>query len=152
MAAGLSDAAAKDAVEKQIDTWQKTAQRYEFGSEVPGRPQGAGGESAKDAEAERELSTAKYHHYELASAAFQVGIVLASAAVITGMVALVWFGGLLGVVGPRSWRSGYSRRTRCRLSRVVNTVILRCERSEPRRMWLERRGRRLRGPLRGRLG
>jgi hypothetical protein len=42
---------------------------------------------------------AKYHHYELASAAFQVGIVLASAAVITGMVELVWFGGVLGIIG-----------------------------------------------------
>ncbi len=42
---------------------------------------------------------AKYHHYELASAAFQVGIVLASAAVITGMVALAWFAGALGAVG-----------------------------------------------------
>ena len=42
---------------------------------------------------------AKYHHYELASAAFQVGIVLASAAVITGIMALAWFSGLLGVVG-----------------------------------------------------
>ena len=42
---------------------------------------------------------AKYHHYELASAAFQVGIVLASAAVITGTLALAWFGGALGAVG-----------------------------------------------------
>ena len=38
-------------------------------------------QKAKDAEEERDLSTAKYHHYELASAAFQIGIVLASAAV-----------------------------------------------------------------------
>jgi predicted MFS family arabinose efflux permease len=42
---------------------------------------------------------AKYHHYELASAAFQIGIVLASAAVITGMVLLAWCAGALGVVG-----------------------------------------------------
>ncbi|MGA9948647.1 MAG: DUF4337 family protein, partial [Xanthobacteraceae bacterium] len=54
---------------------------------------------AKRAEEERDLSTAKYHHYELSSAAFQVGIVLASAAVITGMVGLAWLAGLLGVVG-----------------------------------------------------
>ena len=47
----------------------------------------------------RHLSLAKYHHHELASAAFQVGIVLASAAVITGMVALVWLAGLIGIVG-----------------------------------------------------
>ena len=33
---------------------------------------------------------ARYHNYEFASAAFQIGIVLASAAVITGMVALAY--------------------------------------------------------------
>ena len=43
---------------------------------------------------------AKYHHYELASAAFQIGIVLASATVITGMVALAWCAGALGMRWP----------------------------------------------------
>ena len=41
----------------------------------------------------------RYHNYEFASAAFQIGIVLASAEVITGMVALAWLSGLLGVLG-----------------------------------------------------
>ncbi len=54
----------------------KTAERYEFRPESRRRPQGAG-ERAKEAEAERDLSLAQYHHYELASAAFQIGIVLA---------------------------------------------------------------------------
>ena len=57
------------------------------------------GERAKEEEEERDLSLAKYHHYELASAAFQIGIVLASAAVITGMIGLAWFAGVLGAVG-----------------------------------------------------
>jgi hypothetical protein len=35
----------------------------------------------------------------MASAAFQIGIVLASASVITGMLALVWGAGALGVIG-----------------------------------------------------
>jgi len=35
----------------------------------------------------------------LSSAAFQIGIVLASAAVITGMIGLAWFAGALGIVG-----------------------------------------------------
>ncbi|MDO9060630.1 MAG: DUF4337 family protein, partial [Bradyrhizobium sp.] len=39
------------------------------------------------------------HHYELASAAFQIGIVLASATIITGMIALAWVAGLLAVTG-----------------------------------------------------
>ena len=42
---------------------------------------------------------ARYHHYELASAAFQIGIVLASATVITGIIALAWFAGALGLAG-----------------------------------------------------
>ena len=42
---------------------------------------------------------AKYHHYEFASAAFQIGIVLASATVITGMVVLSYLAGGLGVLG-----------------------------------------------------
>ncbi len=42
---------------------------------------------------------ARYHHYELSSAAFQVGIVLASATVITGMMALAWLAGGLGIIG-----------------------------------------------------
>jgi hypothetical protein len=41
----------------------------------------------------------RYHNYELGSAAYQIGIVLASASVITGMIALVYGAGALGVVG-----------------------------------------------------
>ena len=43
----------------------------------------------------------KYHNFEFASAAFQIGIVLASAAVITGIVTLAYAAigvGLIGVV------------------------------------------------------
>ena len=56
-------------------------------------------ERAKHAEEERDLSEAKYHHFELASAAFQIGIVLASATIITGMIALAWISGLLALAG-----------------------------------------------------
>ena len=96
--AGATDQAAKDAMQKQIDAWKKTAVRYDSEpSTNEGRKELA--ERAKAAEEERDLSMAKYHHYELSSAAFQIGIVLASAAVITGMVLLAWFAGLLGLVG-----------------------------------------------------
>ena len=37
--------------------------------------------------------------YEFASALFQIGIVLASSQVITGMVFLGWISGLLGFAG-----------------------------------------------------
>jgi hypothetical protein len=98
LGAGLTDPAAKEAIAKQIESWHKTAERYESDPQAGnGRKQLE--EKAKDAEEERDLSLAKYHHYELSSAAFQVGIVLASAAVITGMVALVWLAGVFGVAG-----------------------------------------------------
>jgi len=97
-AEAASDAAAKASMQKQIDAWKKTAARYDSEpSTGEGRKELA--ERAKEAEERRDLALAKYHHYELASAAFQVGIVLASAAVITGIVALAWFGGALGIVG-----------------------------------------------------
>jgi hypothetical protein len=98
LAAGLSDPAAKAAVEKQIETWRKTAERYESDPKNGnGRKELA--ERAKEEEEKRNLSLARYHHYELASAAFQIGIVLASAAVITEMVALAWLAGLIGACG-----------------------------------------------------
>jgi len=98
LAAGLTDPAAKAAIDKQIETWRQTAARYESDPKTgEGRKELA--ERAKEEEHGRDLAMAKYHHYELASAAFQIGIVLASAAVITGMVALAFFAGLLGILG-----------------------------------------------------
>jgi hypothetical protein len=98
LAAGLSDPAAKAAVDKQVETWRKTAERYESDPKNGnGRKELA--ERAKEEEQKRDLSLARYHHYELASAAFQIGIVLASAAVITEIVSLAWLAGLLGAGG-----------------------------------------------------
>ena len=93
-----SDDATKAAVQKQIEDWQKTAARYRSEPETgEGTEQLA--DKAKHAEEERDLATAKYHHFELASAAFQIGIVLASATIITGMLALAWVSGLLTLAG-----------------------------------------------------
>ena len=98
---GLSaagDDAARAAAQKQIDDWQKTAMRYRSEPETgEGTEQLA--ERAKHAEEERDLATAKYHHFELGSAAFQIAIVLASATIITGIVALAWISGLLMLAG-----------------------------------------------------
>ena len=94
----LGDDAAKAALQKQIEEWQKTAARYRSEPET-----GEGSEElskrAKHAEEERDLAMARYHHYEIASAAFQIGIVLASATIITGMIALAWISGLLALTG-----------------------------------------------------
>ncbi|MBR0796516.1 DUF4337 domain-containing protein [Bradyrhizobium jicamae] len=96
--AGAADDATKAALQKQIDEWQKTATRYRSEPETgEGTEQLA--ERAKHAEHERDESTAKYHHFELASAAFQIAIVLASATIITGIAALAWISGLLTLAG-----------------------------------------------------
>jgi hypothetical protein len=93
-----ADDAQKAAIAKQIDDWQKTAARYRSEPET-----GEGSEQlaarAKHAEEVRDTSLAKYHHFEVASAAFQIGIVLASAAIITGMMILAWGSLGLAVIG-----------------------------------------------------
>ncbi len=94
----MGDDAAKAALQKQIDDWQKTAARYRSEPETgEGSEQLA--ERAKHAEHDRDLAMARYHHYEVASAAFQIGIVLASATIITGMIVLAWLSGALAVTG-----------------------------------------------------
>jgi hypothetical protein len=94
----IADATQKAAAMKQIDDWQKTAARYRSEPETnEGSEQLA--ERAKHAEEERDTAAAKYHNFELASAAFQIGIVLASATIITGIVALAWGSGLLTLAG-----------------------------------------------------
>ena len=86
------------AATKQIENWQKTAARYRSEPEVKeGTVELA--ERAKEVEKKRDTALAKYHHYELASAAFQIGIVLASATVITGIIALTWLALGLGGLG-----------------------------------------------------
>ncbi len=93
-----TDAETKARLMKTIDAWKATAARYEDEpSTLEGRKQLA--ERAQEAEHKRERALARYHQFEIASAAFQIGIVLASAEVITAMAALGWLSGLLGVIG-----------------------------------------------------
>ena len=104
-AEAAADPGTKATMQKQIDAWKKTAARYDSEpSTREGRKELA--QRAKEEEEKRDLAMAKYHHYELGSAAFQVGIVLSSAAVITGTVALAWLGGALGVDGGVDLRGG----------------------------------------------
>jgi hypothetical protein len=94
----FTDAAAKSAMQKQIDTWKKTIDRYETDPESKeGRKELT--TRARETEQRRDLNFAKYENYEFASAAFQIGIVLASASVITGMLALVYGAIGLGAIG-----------------------------------------------------
>lgn len=103
--------AAKTAITKRLDELDKIIARYN--SEPMARPvrkeanlNPPYGEGRRElmalalaSEAKRDIALERYHHYEVASAAFQIGIVLASATVITGMVALSYLAGLLGLIG-----------------------------------------------------
>jgi hypothetical protein len=97
-----ADEARKTAITKQLDDWTKTAARYRS------EPEAAGGKGegtielarrAVEEQVKRDTALARYHHYEVASAAFQIGIVLASSTVITGMVVLSYLAAGLGLLG-----------------------------------------------------
>jgi len=105
-AALTSETPAREPIAKQVAEWQKTAARYRSEPETrEGTTELA--ERAKEAEHERDTQLARYHNYELASAAFQIGIVLCSAAVITGAIALVWLAGLTGLIGLALMTMGF---------------------------------------------
>src|SRR5712672_922090 len=94
----LEASGASEGQKKQIAKWKDTAQRYQSEPETnEGRDQLAA--RAKEAEKKRDRSMAAYHHYEVASAAVQIAIVLASASIITSMPLLVWLAGALGALG-----------------------------------------------------
>jgi hypothetical protein len=94
----VNDPAVKAAREKLIEGWQKTVERYESDPQKhDGRKELE--ERAHEAETTRDASLTQYHHYEFASAALQIGIVLASASIITSTMLLAWLGMGLGLVG-----------------------------------------------------
>lgn len=94
----VAPAEQKAAMTKRIEDWRKTAARYESEPETnEGRKELAA--RAKQAEKNRDRSLAAYHHFETASAVLQIAIVLASAEVITGVIALVWGAAGLGAIG-----------------------------------------------------
>src|SRR5712691_5925710 len=100
--ATTSDEARKAALAKQIDEWTKTAARNRSEPEA-GNGKGEGtielARRAKEKEQERDVALNKYHYFEFASAALQIGIVLASAAIITSMMLLAWIAGGTGMLG-----------------------------------------------------
>lgn len=97
-AAAASNDEVRAAMAKQIETWRKTVARYESDpAEKDGRKELRA--LAEKYEHERDTALARYHHFEVASAAFQIGIVLASATVITGMIVLTYLSIGLAVAG-----------------------------------------------------
>src|SRR6476469_9866612 len=100
----------KAALAKQIDDWSKTAARYQSEPEAGGG-KGEGtrelSRRALEMEKARDLQLNKYHNFEFASAAFQIGIVLCSAAVITGIVALAYGALAVGLIGVLFMTTGF---------------------------------------------
>jgi hypothetical protein len=96
--AARPDEAFKTAMTKQVEAWRATVARYESDpKEKDGRKELRA--QAEQYERDRDKYLARYHNYEFASAIYQIGIVLASAAVITGMVALVYGAVGVGMIG-----------------------------------------------------
>src|SRR5271165_4533895 len=96
---GLADPKAQEAVEKQIADFKATVVRFDKDPKKPEDSLDAIQERAKAATEARELANHKLQHYELGSGLSQIAIVLASAAIITGISALIWFAVGLGVIG-----------------------------------------------------
>lgn len=95
---GVSPAEQREAMRKRIADWNASIARYDSEpSTQEGRKELAA--RAKSAESRRDRSLAAYHNYEIASAALQIAIVLASAEIITGVTLLLWLSGGLGLIG-----------------------------------------------------
>jgi hypothetical protein len=94
----LTDPAVKAAVTKKIEDWEKRIKRWESD---PERREGMKELMAKaqGLEKKRDHQLEQYHNFEIASAALQIAIVLASASIITSIVGLAWLSGGVGVLG-----------------------------------------------------
>jgi Domain of unknown function (DUF4337) len=95
---GLTDDAKKAAMQGQIAKWKQLAVRLESEPDTrEGRKELMG--RAIEAEKKRDANNIKHEGFEVASAILQVGIVVASAMIITGVASLVYLAGFLGLAG-----------------------------------------------------
>ncbi len=92
----ITDPAQREVMQKRVSDWKRTADRYETEPETgEGRRELMA--RAKVAEDKRDTYKARNEIFELSSAILQIAIVLCSAMIITGISALVWTAGGLGV-------------------------------------------------------
>ena len=85
-------------LKNQVDTWRKTAQRYESEPETnEGRKELAARAKAKEESRDKALSA--YHMFEYGSAALQLAIVLAGASALTTVAWLMFMSIGLGTLG-----------------------------------------------------
>lgn len=93
--ADVTDAAKRERIQKRLDGWKATIARYDSEPETnEGRKELVA--RAKKAEADRDDYKARNENFEIASGLLQIGIVIASASIITGVGALAFVGGGLG--------------------------------------------------------
>ena len=97
--AALTDPKAQEAFEKQIGDLKASVARFEKDPKNPEDSLEALQERGNAALEVRELANRRLEHYELGSGLAQIAIVLASAAIITGITLLVWFSAVLGLIG-----------------------------------------------------
>jgi Domain of unknown function (DUF4337) len=103
----VTDEKAKEAVEKQIGAWKAAVANFEKDAKHPEDSLEKIQERARDSNEQRESWNRKLEHFEFASGALQISIVLASAAIITGVGALAWGAGVLGIIGAVLMAFGY---------------------------------------------
>src|SRR5208337_2794698 len=107
----LADVKPEDAFEKQIGDFKTIVARFERDTKNPEDSLDSIQERAKAATEARELANRKLEHYEFSSGLAQIAIVLASAAIITGISALVWLSIGLGIAGALLAALGFSAPT-----------------------------------------
>ena len=102
-----TDPQTQEAMDKQIAVWKATVAKFEKDPKTPADSLDALQERATQASEGRELYNRKLEHFEYASGALQIAVVLASAAIITGAAALAWIAGGLGLLGAALLGFGY---------------------------------------------
>ena len=96
---GFTDPKTQEALERQVADFKARVAQFEKDPKKPEDSMDAIQERASHAAEARELANRRLEHYEFGSGLFQIAIVLASAAIITGIVALMWLSVALGAVG-----------------------------------------------------
>ncbi len=98
------DPAVKERLTKRIAEWRADVARYQSEPKTNAQHENVGEgrkelqERALAAEVKRDVYTNQYHSYEIASAAFQIAIVMASVYLLTHIVYLLWMAsGLVGI-------------------------------------------------------
>ena len=103
----VTDERASAAIEKQIAAWKATVAKFEKDPKKPEDSLDKLQERASEAQDGRELSNRRLEHFEYASGSLQIAIVLASAAIITGIGVLAWLAAGLGLIGAVLMAFGY---------------------------------------------